>query len=108
MLPEAVAIVVAPRDPQLPFAAFRLTDEPTQHGLATIQQCEVCGSAGWHSEGPHSDGLPSTRTERAPPDSAPSQLKGFHPHADIGSPLFAPASHCIIDERSPLQVCDMR
>jgi hypothetical protein len=41
MLPEAIAIVVAPRDNKLPFGIFRLTDEPPDLGLELVKHCEV-------------------------------------------------------------------
>jgi hypothetical protein len=41
MLPEAVAVVVAPRDVKAPFGVFRLTDEPPDQGLQLVQSCEV-------------------------------------------------------------------
>lgn len=41
-LPEAVAIVVAPRDTKQPYGVFRLTDDPARgSGLELILACEV-------------------------------------------------------------------
>lgn len=43
-LPEAVAIVVAPRDTKQPYGAFRLTDDPARgSGLELILACELRG-----------------------------------------------------------------
>lgn len=95
----AVAIVLAPRDPQLPYAAFRLTDEPPEHGLAVVQHCEVRGSL------PHA----ARRCATTPPPRASYlgvKLKGFHPHKE--GRLFVVAEHCVVDDSCPLKVCDMR
>lgn len=44
MLPEAIAIVLAPTDARSPFAIFRLTDDPMRgSGLELIQRCERTG-----------------------------------------------------------------
>lgn len=44
MLPEAIAIVLAPTDARSPFAVFRLTDDPARgSGLELIQRCERTG-----------------------------------------------------------------
>jgi STAM-binding protein len=42
-LPEATAIVVAPRDPEVPYALYRLTDEDGGGGLRLIQACQLRG-----------------------------------------------------------------
>lgn len=44
MLPEAIAIVVAPRDTRLPYNVFRLTDDPAVgSGLELILACTLRG-----------------------------------------------------------------
>lgn len=47
-LPEAIAIVVAPRDARVPWSAFRLTTDESGGGggFALIQACEVRGRMG--------------------------------------------------------------
>lgn len=82
MLPEAIAIVIAPTDPMLPYSAFRLTDDPskgTATGLDIIQSC------------------PRT---------------GFHPHNTDppGLPLYETCPHLIFDAgpEAKLQIVDLR
>ncbi|CAI5488386.1 unnamed protein product [Closterium sp. Naga37s-1] len=52
MLPEAIAIVMAPMDPRRKFGIFRLTDPG---GMKVIQKCPL---RGFHSHEPTKDGSP--------------------------------------------------
>ncbi|CAI7871672.1 unnamed protein product [Closterium sp. NIES-53] len=52
MLPEAIAIVMAPMDPRRKFGIFRLTDPA---GMKVIQKCPL---RGFHSHEPTKDGSP--------------------------------------------------
>ncbi|CAI5963533.1 unnamed protein product [Closterium sp. NIES-65] len=52
MLPEAIAIVMAPMDPRRKFGIFRLTDPG---GMKVIQKCPL---RGFHSHEPTEDGSP--------------------------------------------------
>ena len=78
MLPEAVAIVVAPRDAGRPWAVFRLTDGPHGGGLRVIQACK---KDGFH---PH--------------DAA---------GGDDGA-LYEASGHVVLHDDLPLAVIDLR
>lgn len=43
MLPEAIAIVVAPTDPAVPYQVYQLTDAASGGGLELIQSCTLRG-----------------------------------------------------------------
>jgi hypothetical protein len=103
MLPEAVAVVLAPRDASCPCGVFRLTDRAGASGLRLVQQCEVSRRP------PPSPLLPVVvgRVTRAPSVGVGAQLRGFHPHPK-DFPLVEHCGHTEFAHDLEVAVVDLR